>query len=151
MASIKEDGIKASNQEFTQYDQVKKDQVYGLSENEALDQFDDDFVIPTCDMIDYFHGGEEGKLKFATALGHALEGIGFAVLTGHGVDTSLYDEAHIKVSEIFEKIPLEVRLKYMAKRHGSVNQGYFPIKETTNIHPDLVEGWVFCRRAFDLD
>src|SRR4029079_3722224 len=31
-----------------------------------------------------------------------------------------------------------------------VNQGYFPIKETSDIHPDLVEGWVFCRRAFDL-
>lgn len=32
-----------------------------------------------------------------------------------------------------------------------MNQGYFPIKETSDIHPDLVEGWVFCRRAFDLD
>jgi len=42
-------------------------------------------------------------------------------------------------------------MKFRAERHGSVNQGYFPIKETTIIHPDLVEGWVFCRRAFDLD
>ena len=31
-----------------------------------------------------------------------------------------------------------------------MNQGYFPMRETTVIHPDLVEGWVFCRRAFDL-
>ncbi|HEX7419017.1 MAG TPA: 2OG-Fe(II) oxygenase family protein, partial [Thermoanaerobaculia bacterium] len=38
----------------------------------------------------------------------------------------------------------------LAQRHGSVNQGYFPIKETSNMHPDLVEGWVFCRRAFDV-
>ena len=43
------------------------------------------------------------------------------------------------------------RLRFRARRHGSVNQGYFPIKETSDIHPDLVEGWVFCRRAFDLD
>jgi hypothetical protein len=47
--------------------------------------------------------------------------------------------------------PLEEKLRFRARRHGSVNQGYFPIKETTDIHPDLVEGWVFCRRAFDMD
>ena len=122
-----------------------------LSENETIDQFDNDYVIPTCNMQDFFHGGEAGKKKFARALGEALEGIGFAVLTGHGVDTTMYDEAQQKVSQFFETIPLEKRLKYTAQRHGSVNQGYFPIKETTNIHPDLVEGWVFCRRAFDLD
>ena len=29
-------------------------------------------------------------------------------------------------------------------------QGYFPIEETSEIHPDLVEGWVWCRRAFDI-
>ena len=46
---------------------------------------------------------------------------------------------------------LEEKLRYRASRFGSVNQGYFPIKETSDIHPDLVEGWVFCRRAFDLD
>jgi len=32
-----------------------------------------------------------------------------------------------------------------------VNQGYFPVKETSGIHPVLVEGWVLCRRAVDLD
>jgi len=151
MAHTKEEGVKASNQEFARYDQVKKEQVYGLSENEELDQFDDDYVIPTCNMENYFSGGEEGKKLFAKELGQAMEGIGFAVLTNHGVDTNLYQEAEKKVIEFFKSIPLEDRLKYTAKRHGSVNQGYFPIKETTNIHPDLVEGWVFCRRAFDLD
>jgi len=40
-------------------------------------------------------------------------------------------------------------MRFRAQRHGSVNQGYFPIKETSNMHPDLVEGWVFCRRAFE--
>jgi isopenicillin N synthase-like dioxygenase len=41
-------------------------------------------------------------------------------------------------------------MRFRAKRHGSVSQGYFPIRETSDIHPDLVEGWVWCRRAFDL-
>ena len=41
-------------------------------------------------------------------------------------------------------------MRFRAARHGSVSQGYFPIEETSEIHPDLVEGWVWCRRAFDI-
>ena len=41
-------------------------------------------------------------------------------------------------------------MRFRAERHGSVSQGYFPIEETSEIHPDLVEGWVWCRRAFDV-
>jgi isopenicillin N synthase-like dioxygenase len=150
MGSSKEHGIEAVNQEFKRYEQVEKDQTYNLAEKEGKDQFDEEYEIKTCDMDLFFNGGEEGKQKFSSDLGEALEGIGFAVLTGHGVDTSLYDEAERLTTEIFEKIPREERMKFHAERHGSVNQGYFPVKETTIIHPDLVEGWVFCRRAFDM-
>jgi isopenicillin N synthase-like dioxygenase len=80
-----------------------------------------------------------------------MEEIGFAILTGHGVDTTLFEKTDRAVRSFFETIPMAERAPYIAKRHGSVNQGYFPLKETTIIHPDLVEGWVFCRRAFDLD
>ena len=31
-----------------------------------------------------------------------------------------------------------------------MNQGYFNMEETSNLHPDQVEGWVFCRRAFQM-
>jgi isopenicillin N synthase-like dioxygenase len=41
-------------------------------------------------------------------------------------------------------------MRFEAERHGSVAQGYFPIEHTSEIHPDLVEGWVWCRRAFDV-
>ncbi len=150
MSKDKKDGIHALNQEFNKYEGVNKEHEYYLVENQEKDQFDEDFVIQTCDMRAYFEGGEEGKAAFAQKLGSALEEIGFAVLTGHGVDPNLYEEAEQKVVEIFENISLEERMVYEAKRHGSVNQGYFPIKETTIIHPDLVEGWVFCRRAFNL-
>lgn len=151
MASNKEDGIHALNQDFKKYEGVNKEQEYHLVENQEEDQFDDDFEIQTCDMREFFDGGEAGKKAFADKLGKALEEIGFAVLSGHGVDTNLYSKAEEKVAEIFEKTTLKERMPFEAKRHGSVNQGYFPIKETTIIHPDLVEGWVFCRRAFDLD
>lgn len=144
-------GIEALNQEFKRYEQVKKDQSYHLSEKSEEDLFDDQYVIRTCDMGLYFQGGEKGKLAFAQQLGEAMKGIGFAILTNHGVDPVLYDEAEKKTAELFETTTRDERMKYHAKRFGSVNQGYFPMKETTIIHPDLVEGWVFCRRAFDLD
>ena len=151
MTKKKEDGIRAVNQEFRKYEGVNKDHEYHLVENKTADEFDEDFVIQTCDMKEFFEGGAEGKAAFAQKLGSALEEIGFAVLSGHGVNTDLYKLAEEKVTDLFEKTSLEERLKYEAERHGSVNQGYFPIKKTTIIHPDLVEGWVFCRRAFDLD
>ncbi len=147
----KEDGINALNQEFRRFEGVNKGQEYRLVEHGESDQFDDDFVIQTCDMQAFFNGGEEGRAAFAQELGSALEEIGFAVLSGHEVDTDLYRMAEQNVAEIFEKTTLEQRMAFEAQRHGSVNQGYFPMKETTIIHPDLVEGWVFCRRAFDLD
>lgn len=150
MAKNKEDGIHAVNQEFNKYEGVNKDHEYRLVENEATDEFDEDFIIQTCDMSDFFEGGEEGKSAFAQKLGSALEEIGFAVLSGYGVATGLYRQAEDKVEALFEDTTLEERMVYEAQRHGAVNQGYFPIKKTTIIHPDLVEGWVFCRRAFDL-
>jgi isopenicillin N synthase-like dioxygenase len=135
-----EDGIRATNQDFIRYDQVEKRQSYHLAESESEDQFDDDFVIRTCDMR---------SPTFARDLGDALREIGFAILSGHGVDSALYDEAETKIEEMFTRLSMNEKLRYRAQRHGSVNQGYFPIKETSNMHPDLVEGWVFCRRAFE--
>jgi isopenicillin N synthase-like dioxygenase len=146
----KDRGIHAENQEFRKYDQVKKDHRYHLAEHADIEMFDDEYEIKTCDMRVFFEGGEEGKRQFAAELGTALEGIGFAILEGHGIEPDIYEQAERKVAEIFKTTTVEERLKYQARRFGSVNQGYFPIKETTNIHPDLVEGWVFCRRAFDL-
>ena len=146
-----EDGINAVNQNFRKYDQVNKEQTYRLVEKQNEDEFDDEYQIATCDMRLFFAGGEEGKKQFAQELGAALEGIGFAILTGHGVKPELYEEAQRKTVEIFEQTTYEERMVFKAERHGSVNQGYFPMKTTTIIHPDLVEGWVFCRRAFNLD
>lgn len=84
-------------------------------------------------------------------LGSALEEIGFAIISNHGIAQNLFYQCEQKIIEFFESTTLDERMKYKARRFGSVNQGYFPMKETTIIHPDLVEGWVFCRRAFNLD
>lgn len=151
MAAKQKDGIKAVNQDFSKYDQVDKQQTYKLVEDKSTDEFDEEFQIRTCDMRKFFEGGAAGKKAFAQELGEALESIGFAILTGHGVDPNLYVEGQQKTAQIFEQTTYEERMVYKAERHGSVNQGYFPMKTTTIIHPDLVEGWVFCRRAFNLD
>src|SRR5947199_5418814 len=135
------DGIRARNQDFSRYEGVAKQQSYHLAETPGDEQFDEGFVIRTCDMR---------APTFVQDLGDALREIGFAILDGHGVDPALYDEAERRIDDIFTRLSLEEKMRFRAQRYGSVNQGYFPIKETSNMHPDLVEGWVFCRRAFDL-
>jgi len=143
----KEDGIRATNQDFIRYEQVEKPQNYHLAESD--DQFDDAFQVKTCDIGRFLNGDESDRRAFAQELGGALHEIGFAILSGHGVDPALYDQGEAMVREMFTRLSLEEKMRFRAERFGSVNQGYFPIKETSNMHPDLVEGWVFCRRAFE--
>ena len=142
-----EKGIESLNREFRRYEQVRKDQVYHLSEHPDQEEFDTDFEIKSVD----FRLFTDDKIRFVTELGSALEEIGFAIITNHGIDPNLYHKAEQKIIRFFEETTFEERMKYEARRFGSVNQGYFPMKTTTIIHPDLVEGWVFCRRAFDVD
>jgi len=65
----KDRGIRALNQEFRRYEQVRKDQSYGLSELPERDEFDEEFRIGTCDMGAWFDGGEQGKRQFTQQLG----------------------------------------------------------------------------------
>ena len=142
--------VNALNREFTRYDQVEKSHTYRLAEH-ASDAFDDDYEIAALDFGQFLNGDTADKAKFVEAFGAAVQDIGFTVLTGHGVDASLYDEMHDLVIEFFESQSLDQKMQFRAQRQGSVNQGYFPVEETSDIHPDQVEGWVFCRHAFDLD
>lgn len=151
MEDRKSQGVEATNQAYTRYDQVRKDQEYHLAEAHHGEAFDEDYRIRTCDIGRALRGDAADQRAFADELGQALREIGFAILEGHGVDPLLYEQAEQQLLELFTRVPLEEKMRYRAQRHGSVNQGYFPIRETSDIHPDLVEGWVFCRRAFALD
>jgi isopenicillin N synthase-like dioxygenase len=139
----------ALNRDFQKYDQVAKTHTYRLAEH-ASDEFDDDYEIATLDFEPFLRGDANDKARFADAFGGALQEIGFAVLTGHGVDPALYDQTHDHVVDLFTSTPLSEKMRFRAGRHGSVSQGYFPLEETSDIHPDLVEGWLWCRRAFDI-
>ncbi len=138
------------NRELGAYEQVRKLQRYRLAEG-AEEEFDEDFVFEPCDLSRLESPDAGERAEAVRALGASLEDTGFAILTGHGVDPALYEEAHRRTKDFFESHTLGEKMRYRARRQGSVNQGYFPIGETTAIHPDLVEGWVFCRRAFALD
>jgi isopenicillin N synthase-like dioxygenase len=140
----------ALNREFTRYDQVEKSHTYRLAEHPS-DEFDEDYEIAALDFGQFLSGDAGDKARFVEAFGTAVQEIGFSILTGHGVDTALYDEMHELVIEFFESQTLEEKMRFRAQRQGSVNQGYFPIEETSDIHPDQVEGWVFCRRAFEME
>jgi isopenicillin N synthase-like dioxygenase len=142
-------GPAALNREFEKYDQVRKAHTYRLAEHES-DEYDEDYEIATLDFGPYLEGGANDRARFADAFGSALQEIGFAILTGHGVDPALYDEMEERVLDLYTSTPLDEKRRFRAARHGSVSQGYFPLEETSDIHPDLVEGWVFCRRAFDI-
>jgi len=141
--------LDAINRDFQKYDQVRKAHTYRLAESEA-DEFDEDYEIATLDFGRFLHGSADEKARFADEFASALKEIGFAVLTGHGVDPKLYDDMHEGVLDLFTSTTVDDRMRFRAARHGSVAQGYFPLEETSDIHPDLVEGWVWCRRAFDI-
>src|SRR5947208_8081223 len=121
--------IDALNRDFAKYDQVEKAQTYRLAEHES-DEFDDEYEIATLDIDPFLRGDAADKADFAGAFGAALHEIGFAVLTGHGVDPALYDEMDDAVLDLFESTPLADKMRYRGERHGSINQGYFPIEET---------------------
>lgn len=146
---MREPDVNAVNQDFIRYDQVGKSHTYRLAES-AADEFDTAYEIRTLDFGRYLRGVAAERQAFAAEFGAALQEIGFAVLANHGVDAALYDEIEAATAELFTATPLDHKLGYRARRHGSVSQGYFPVRETSDIHPDLVEGWVWCRRAFDL-
>ena len=141
--------VDALSPQFRKYDQVEKSHTYRLAEHPG-DEFDEDYEIATLDFGQFLYGHAHEKARFAEDFAGALEEIGFAVLTGHGVDPALYEAMDELTRELFTSTSLQEKMRFRAERYGSVNQGYFPIEETSDIHPDLVEGWVWCRRAFDI-
>ena len=140
---------QAINQDFARYDQVEKGHTYKLAES-GSDEFDEHYQIQTFDFARYLHGDKNDRADFAREFAEAVQDIGFSVLTGHGVDPHLYEEINARTEELFTTTSMEDKMRFRAKRHGSVSQGYFPVRETSDIHPDMVEGWVWCRRAFDM-
>ncbi len=151
MANPAADGVAITpevNQSTRAHEMVNKDQLYRF-EDDGSEEFDDDFVVPVIDMAQYLAGAPGAMSSFATELGDSLTDIGFAVLTGHGVDAALVKGAEAAVAKLFDR-SLVAKQAFAASRPPmcSVNQGYFTKGETSSLTADLVEGWVLTRRAF---
>jgi isopenicillin N synthase-like dioxygenase len=149
MAAVKGGAISAEvNQSTRDHEMVNKDQLYRF-EDDGSEEFDDDFVMPVIDMAQYLGGAPSAMEEFAEQLGSSLTEIGFAVLTGHGVDPALVAGAEAAAAAVFDR-PLAAKQAFAASRPPmcSVNQGYFRKGETSSLTADLVEGWVLTRRAF---
>ena len=126
MGDRKAQGIEATNQEFRRYDQVEKRQEYHLAEAHHGEAFDEETRIRTCDLGRFLHGNEADKQAFAGELGDALRRLGFAILDGHGVDPTLYDEADERILELFTGVPLEEKLRYRARALRLGQPGLLP-------------------------
>src|SRR5215471_11620096 len=92
MNDKRQHGVVASSHEYAHYDQVDKP-AYQLAEQDAGEQFDDDFVIRTCDLGRALRGNQRDRAAFAAELGAAMQEIGFAILENHGVDPQLFVDA----------------------------------------------------------
>ncbi|MDJ0839184.1 MAG: 2-oxoglutarate and iron-dependent oxygenase domain-containing protein [Acidobacteriota bacterium] len=111
MQTEQERGIQALNRDYARFDQVDKRQAYHLAENEE-DRYDEDFCIRVCDMSRYWSGNSVDQALFARELGEGMEEIGFAVITGHGIDPGIYPRTRDKVAAFFETTTFEQRLPF---------------------------------------
>jgi isopenicillin N synthase-like dioxygenase len=144
-------GSLASSSEFFRYDQVAKADYHLAEAADSDDAFDDDYRFEVCDLSQFTHGSEAERAAFADQLGTAMHESGFAILVGHGVDPALFEQAEQWVTDLFTSASLDAKLAFRAARRGAVSEGYFPVHTTSDIHPDLVEGWVFGRVAYDIN
>lgn len=139
-----------TNLEHQRFEQVEKDKVYFHAE-QASEEFEEDTRLETLSLAQLRHGSAEEVRAFGEALHRGMADLGFVYLRDHGIAPALFEEADRRTQAFFEETPEETKLRFKAQRFGSVNQGYFPYKKSTAMHPDLVEGWVFASRAFNLE
>ena len=147
----KAQGVDATNQAYTRYDQVHKAQEYHLAEGPPWRGLRRGLPRPDLRHRSRAQGRRGGPARVRPRAGRGAARDRVRDPRGPRCRPRLYEQAEARFSSCSRRVPLEEKLRYRAHRHGSVNQGYFPIHETSDIHPDLVEGWVFCRRAFELD
>ncbi len=149
--SSEQPAIRATTSlDHRQHEQVHKDKVYFHAEQTG-ETFTDDAQLETLSLRQLLTGRSDEVDAFAAGLARGLSEIGFVYLKDHGIDPALFAAAHQRTAAFFEQTPAAEKERFLAQRVGSVNQGYFPYKKSTRMHPDLVEGWVFATRAFQLE
>jgi isopenicillin N synthase-like dioxygenase len=104
-------------------------------------------VIPLVDLGPWFHGTAAERAAFAQSVDAHLQRVGFIVVTGHGIDRAVFDDARAASRAFFELDP-ETKAKY---RDDSVAyRGWIEIGDEANAAaygidtpPDLKESLAF--------
>ncbi|MGI9425722.1 MAG: isopenicillin N synthase family dioxygenase [Hyphomicrobiaceae bacterium] len=88
-----------------------------------------DEQIPVIDFISFRNGGAADRKRIASELGRAAEGLGFAVIGGHGIAPSIGEDLREAALRFFD-LPLEDKLLVRRPKNDQ-NRGYIPFGEET--------------------
>ena len=88
-----------------------------------------DNPVPIIDIAPFMGASEAGKRALAERLDAACQEIGFLVISGHGIATSLFDEV-FAVSRAFFELPLSEKMRYEPP-HKEANRGYTAVASRT--------------------
>lgn len=82
--------------------------------------------IPTVDLNDYINGDQAQRQAFVKKLGDSFSSIGFAIVSNHGVPSSVIDRSYASFKEFFA-LPDEVKANYeiegLAGQRGYTSRG----------------------------
>jgi isopenicillin N synthase-like dioxygenase len=110
------------------------------------------FRIPVIDISPSLAGDRGARLRVAHVLGEALENIGFATVTGHGIDETLLASTYAALREFFA-LPIAEKMSACAPEQVKA-RGYLPVgiervaaTLDADVPPDLCEALVFAAVA----
>jgi isopenicillin N synthase-like dioxygenase len=82
--------------------------------------------VPVIDVSPFLKGGAEGKRAVSHEIDRACEDIGFLVISGHGISTSLLDDVKRTTREFFD-LSLDEKMK-VARPAPDVSRGYVEVE-----------------------
>lgn len=103
-----------------------------------------DFVagIPTLDLSDFVSGSEQQRAQFVNDLGAVYREVGFAAISGHGIQQEVIDKMYDEAQSFFA-LPSDVKMKHQHPEHnhqrGFVSFGTEHAKDSDAA--DLKEFW----------
>lgn len=99
-------------------------------------------AVPLVDLRDFRSADPGRQSAFVGALGHAIQGLGFVRVTGHGIGPELAEPAYAAAARFFA-LPEAVKRRYFVPGGGG-ERGYTPFggeHARDNPLPDLKEFW----------
>jgi isopenicillin N synthase-like dioxygenase len=104
-------------------------------------------VIPLVDLAPWFEGTPAERAAFAQSVDAHLQRVGFLVVTGHGIDRAVFDDAR-DVRRAFFALDASTKVSY--RDEGIAYRGWIPMGDEANAAaygidtpPDLKESLAF--------